>query len=161
MKKLIFILILFITPILKAGEVGQYIIYTDSFSANGFTNMIKYQIEKSKGKRQPTDMVRWVSQVSTHTSANGIVRTNWRDEEPVVDEETDKIYMEIDTDVEGFSPVENFIRQGKIDRVNTYSYTYENGYNRDEESEKNIYKAGDIREDIINNWTYEVESSTD
>lgn len=158
MLKLILIL-MFPVLIMAEQRVGQYVIFTASFSSVALENMLTYAVDNSKDKGQPAKRVRWISAVSTNTSNNGLSRKNWRDNSPAIDSETSQIYMEVCDSVEGFNPIENFISQGRILKLGYYSFDRK-GYNRDLTSEGNIYDAADRRNEWLNRWEYIVEIST-
>lgn len=162
MKKLILLFILIMPVIVKAGTVGQYIIFTSSFPTIARNNMFEYAVDKSKDIGQPAQRVWWKSQVSTDTHKSGIVKTSYRDNTPVIDNETKEIWMEVCISVENFHPIENFISQGKILKVGYYSFNRKEGYNRDRTSPGNIYDAADRRNewDARHRVVYEVEIST-
>lgn len=145
MKIFITLLILIMPVIVRAGTVGQYIIFTSSFSQVAFDNMIQYAVNGSKDKGQNALRVSWVTVLSTDIiSSTGTVRTrleirrNYRDNKPYTDNNPGQIWMTICVSVENFHPIENFISQGKIKKVGTVTFNRK-GWNRTEGDPQSIY----------------------
>ena len=158
MKKIFFILAF--CGLSFAETVGQYIIFTSSFPSVAFDNMIKYAVDNSIVFPQSASMVQWISAVSSETAVRGLITRTWRDGEPITDERTSEIYMECDERVEEFHPVKNFITQGKITKIGYYTFN-RHGFNRDTDSEGNIYDAATRRTAWEDRWKFEVEVSSE
>ena len=155
MKKIfLFMMILFLSHTINAGEIVFGKVYISSFTLKELKDVRQKLIQHTKDHPQPAGRYRAVVNVSTNTCPDGVAFSNWNTEMKI-DQKSEIALVSMDSGVLDLEIIQNLITKGKVKIITKYQYD-KKGYINDE----NFFKMREAYKDFINKYRYEVHTTT-